>query len=186
MQEKGADVVIAQGVEASGHRGMFLETKIEQQQGTLSTLPQLVKALSIPGIAAGGIVDAKGIKAALLLGACGVQIGTSYLLCDEANTSQIHRRALASDQASETCQTNIFSGRPARGIINRGIRELGPMSDIAPSFPLAGIAITKLRQAAEKIDKNDFTPLWCSKNSLGCKNISATELTKQLMRGFEP
>ncbi len=185
LEQQGADIVIAQGLEAGGHRAMFMETDITQQLTTFSLVPQLVDSLKIPVIAAGGIADSQGIQAALNLGAKGVQIGTSYLLCDEANTSNLHRRALVSEHAQHTCLTNVFSGRPARGIVNRAITELGPINDSAPNFPLAAIAMTKLRSAAEKAHSSDFSPLWCGQNVRGCRNISATELTRELMSAFK-
>ncbi|NQZ32275.1 MAG: nitronate monooxygenase [Oceanospirillaceae bacterium] len=185
LEENGADIVIAQGVEAGGHRAMFLETDISRQQGTFTLLPQLVQALQVPIVAAGGIADKQAITAAVALGASAVQIGTSYLLCDEATTSALHREVLTSDQAATTCLTNVFSGRPARGIVNRAIRELGPISDKTPPFPTAATAITQLRQAAEQRGSSDFSPLWSGCNNSGCKAISATELTDELFTAFD-
>lgn len=180
LEARGADAIIAQGLEAGGHRGMFLSEDISTQVGTFALLPQLTAAVAVPVIAAGGIADTAGINAALALGAAGVQIGTAFLLCPEATTSEVHRAALASDAAMHTALTNVFSGRPARGIVNRVIRELGPMSPLAPDFPLAGTAITPLRRAAEKQGSGDFSPLWSGQNASGCRAIPADELTRQL------
>ncbi|WP_339843249.1 nitronate monooxygenase [uncultured Halopseudomonas sp.] len=181
LQDHGADAVIAQGLEAGGHRGMFLTEDVTSQIGTFALVPQIISAVRIPVIAAGGIADAAGIRAAMALGAAGVQIGTAYLLCPEADTRPVHRAALQSPMAAHTALTNLFSGRPARGIVNRVMRELGPMSALPPAFPLAGSAITPLRGAAEKHESGDFTPLWAGQNVQGCQAISATELTLLMM-----
>ncbi|SDS63682.1 nitronate monooxygenase [Halopseudomonas sabulinigri] len=180
LQAHGADAVIAQGLEAGGHRGHFLSTDLSLQMGTFALLPQLVAALDIPVIAAGGIADADGVAAAMALGAAGVQLGTSYLLCPEATTSQLHRAALQSEAAQHTALTNLFSGGAARGIVNRVMRELGPLSETPPPFPLAGGAITPLRSAAEQRGSSDFSPLWSGQNNSGCKAITAAELTLEL------
>ncbi|SFO73247.1 nitronate monooxygenase [Ectopseudomonas composti] len=184
LQERGVDAVIAQGLEAGGHRGHFLDHDLSRQLGTFALLPQLVDALSIPVIAAGGISDARGVDAAMALGAAGVQIGSAYLLCPEATTSALHRAALQSPAARHTTLTNLFSGRPARGIVNRLMRELGPLSERAPEFPLATAAIAPLRAAAEAQGRGDFSPLWAGQNIASCRPMPAAELTRELARGF--
>ncbi|HEB28063.1 MAG TPA: nitronate monooxygenase [Porticoccus sp.] len=180
LESHGADGIIAQGLEAGGHRGMFLSDDISNQVGTFALLPQIIQKVKVPVIAAGGIVDAVGVKAALSLGASAVQVGTAYLLCTETNTSQIHRAAIKSEDAQHTAITNLFSGRPARGIVNRVIREIGPINNDTPEFPLAATAITALRKQAEQGGSGDFSPLWCGQNASGCKEISAAELTRGL------
>lgn len=185
LEANGADAIIAQGLEAGGHRGMFLTDELSSQLGTFALLPQIVQAVRLPVIAAGGIADAQGVRAAMALGAAGVQIGTAYLCCDEASTSAIHRAALHSPAAQHTALTNLFSGRPARGIVNRVMRELGPISHIAPSFPLATAAIAPLRSKAEASGNGDFSPLWSGQNASGCKSIGAAALTAELARGFD-
>ena len=181
LESHGADAVIAQGVEAGGHRGMFLSDDITTQMGTLALLPQVVAGVRVPVIAAGGIADAAGISAAMALGAAGVQLGTAFLLCPEATTTELHRAALVSESATHTALTNVFSGRPARGIVNRVIRELGPMSPVAPAFPLAGTAMAPLRKAAETRGSSDFSPLWSGQNTSGCQPISAELLIGRLV-----
>ena len=176
----GADAVIAQGVEAGGHRGLFLTDDLTTQVGLFSLLPQVVRAVDVPVIAAGGIADARGVAAALALGASGVQVGTAYLLCPEATTSAVHRAALKSEAARHTALTNLFSGRPARGIVNRVMRELGPISAEAPEFPLATTAIAPLRAKAEALGRGDFSPLWSGQNASGCKEMPAAQLTREL------
>jgi len=180
LEAHGVDAIIAQGLEAGGHRGMFLSEDVSTQVGTLALVPQLVQAVKVPVIAAGGIADAKGVAAAMALGAAGVQVGTAYLLCSEATTTTLHRAALKSDAARVTALTNLFTGRPARGIMNRIMRELGPMSAVAPAFPLAASAIAPLRAAAESLGNSDFSPLWAGQNTTGCKEVAAGALTREL------
>ncbi|MBN7116650.1 NAD(P)H-dependent flavin oxidoreductase [Ectopseudomonas oleovorans] len=184
LQERGVDAVIAQGLEAGGHRGHFLDDDLSRQLGIFALLPQLVDALDVPVIAAGGISDARGVAAAMALGAAGVQVGSAYLLCPEATTSALHRAALRSPAARHTALTNLFSGRPARGIVNRLMRELGPLSKQAPAFPLATAAIAPLRAAAEAQRSGDFSPLWAGQNVASCRPMPAAELTRKLARGF--
>jgi nitronate monooxygenase len=183
LEANGANMIIAQGLEAGGHRGMFLTKDLTTQAGTFALMSQIVKAVEIPVIAAGGIVDAKSVKAALTLGVVAVQVGTAYLLCTEATTSAIHRKALKSKASQPTALTNLFTGRPARGMMNRLMKELGPISKDAPEFPLATSAIAPLRAKAESQGSGDFSPLWCGQNVTGCKEISASELTKELVEG---
>jgi nitronate monooxygenase len=180
LEQRGVDAIIAQGAEAGGHRGIFLSQDLTTQVGTFALLPQVVKAVRVPVIAAGGIADAGGVAAAMTLGAAGVQLGTAYLLCPEAKTSAVHRAALKSDHASHTALTNVFSGRPARGIMNRLMAQLGPINDAAPEFPLAADALAPLRKKAESTGSGDFSPLWAGQNTSGCKEISAAALTRAL------
>jgi nitronate monooxygenase len=180
LEARGVDAIIAQGVEAGGHRGMFLSTDVAAQPGTFALVPQVVDAVTVPVIAAGGIADARGVAAALALGAAGVQIGTAYLLCPEARTSAVHRAALKSTDARRTVLTNVFTGRPARGIVNRIVRETGPMSPLAPAFPLAASAVQPLRAAAEARGSGDFSPLWSGENASGCREVPAADLTRAL------
>lgn len=180
LAARGVDAVIAQGVEAGGHRGMFLSDDVSTQVGTFALLPQVVRAVKVPVIAAGGIADSRGVRAALDLGASGVQVGTAYLLCPEATTSSVHRAALKSDRARETALTNVFTGRPARAIVNRLMRELGPMGASPPAFPLAAYAVAPLRAKGEAAGSGEFTPLWSGQNTTGCKEIPAGELTREL------
>lgn len=182
LEAHGADIVIAQGLEAGGHRGMFLSTDLTTQIGTFALVPQIVKAVNIPVVAAGGIADAHGVKAALELGAAAVQIGMAYMLCPEASTSQVHRATLQSPQARQTAITNVFTGRPARGIVNRMVQSVGPISTLAPPFPLAVSASAPLRTKAEAAGSGEFLPLWAGQNVTGCKEIPAGLLTKDLAR----
>jgi nitronate monooxygenase len=184
LEARGVDAIIAQGVEAGGHRGIFLSEDLSTQLGTFALVPQVVRAVKVPVIAAGGIADASGVRAAIALGAAAVQVGTAYLLCPEAATSAVHRAALKSDAACHTVLTNLLSGGPARGIVNRVMRELGPMSDVAPAFPLAAAAIAPLRAKAESQGRGDFSPLWSGENATGCREVPAGELTRALAEGL--
>jgi nitronate monooxygenase len=184
LEAHGADAVIAQGLEAGGHRGIFLTNDLGTQLGTFALVPQLVRALKVPVIAAGGIADAKGVKAALALGAAGAQVGTAFLLCPEATTSAVHRAALKAGAARPTVLTNLFTGRPARGFINRVIREMGPINPAVPAFPLATSAIAPLRAKAEAAGSGDFSPLWSGQNPAGCREIPAAQLVRELAAGL--
>ena len=180
LAARGVDAIIAQGLEAGGHRGMFLTPDLTTQAGTFALLPQIIAAVKVPVIAAGGIADSAGVRAALGLGAIAAQVGTSYLLCQEATTSAVHRAALKSESAKHTALTNVFTGRPARGIMNRLMRELGPMSTQAPEFPLASAAVAPLRAKAESQGEGHFSALWSGQNASGCQEISAAQMTLQL------
>jgi len=184
LEAHGVDCIIAQGLEAGGHRGMFLSDDLSTQVGTFALVPQIVREVKVPVIAAGGIADARGVAAAMALGAAGAQIGTAYPLCPEATTSAVHRAALKSEAARHTALTNLFTGRPARGIVNRIINELGPIGTTAPAFPLATSAIAPLRAKAESQGSGDFSPLWSGQNASGCKEAPAADLTRELAAGL--
>ena len=180
LEDQGCDAIVAQGYEAGGHRGMFLTQDVSTQVGTMALVPQVVDAVKVPVIAAGGIADARGIVAALALGAVGVQIGTAYLYCPEAQISPMYRQALKNAKDNDTAITNVFTGRPARGIVNRLMREVGPMYDVAPEFPLAAAAIAPLRAKSELAGSADFTPLWSGQAARLNRELPAAELTRQL------
>lgn len=184
LQDHGVDAVIAQGLEAGGHRGMFLTADVSTQMGSFALLPQIVQAVRVPVIAAGGIADAAGVQAAKALGAAAVQIGTAYLCSDEATTSALHRAALQSPAAQHTALTNVFTGRPARGIVNRVMRELGAINPLAPAFPLATAAMTPLRTAAEAQGSSDFTPLWAGQNTAHIQTGPAADITHNFIAAW--
>jgi len=183
LEESGADVIIAQGAEAGGHRGMFLTENIAEQPGTFALVPQVVDAVKVPVIAAGGIADGRGIAAAFALGASGVQIGTAYLRCPESKVMALARAALAQATDETTVITNVMTGRPARGIANRVMREVGPISPDAPAFPHAATALGPLRAAAEKLGRVDFTNLWAGQAVRMGREMPAAELTRALAGG---
>jgi nitronate monooxygenase len=182
LEKNGADIIIAQGAEAGGHRGMFLTDDISQQPGTMALVPQIVDAVKLPVIAAGGIADGRGIAAAFALGACGVQIGTAYLRCPEATGSEAAKAALAQGNDEGTVITNVMIGRPARGVANRLMREVGPISPDAPAFPHAATALAPLKAAAEKQGRVDFTNLWAGQAVALAGEMPAAELTRKLAK----
>lgn len=179
LEAHGCDAIIAQGYEAGGHRGMFLTTDTATQVGTMALVPQIVDAVALPVIASGGIGDGRGVAAAFMLGAAAVQVGTAYLFTAETLISDLHQAALASDD--KTALTNLFSGRPARGILNRVMREVGPMSELAPAFPTAGSALAPLKAASEAHGKADFSSLWSGQAAGLGRDMSAEDLTRKLM-----
>ncbi len=180
LEQQGCDAVIAQGVEAGGHRSMFLANDVAAQPGTFALVPQVADAVEVPVIAAGGIADGRSIAAAFMLEASAVQIGTAYLFCPEAIISSVYKKALAQARDDNTVITNIFSGRPARGLVNRAIRELGPISDAAPAFPQAAAALAPLKKAAEAAGRHDFTNVWSGQAARLSRTVAAGELTRQL------
>jgi nitronate monooxygenase len=181
LEAHDVDAIIAQGFEAGGHRGMFLNADVTSQVGTMALVPQVVDAVKVPVIAAGGIGDGRGIAAAFMLGAAGVQLGTVYLLSPEATTTTVHREALRSAGDDATALTNLFSGKPARGIVNRLMREHGPMNQHVPAFPLAGAALAPLRAIAEPRGSGDFMSLWSGQAPGFARPLPAGELTHRLV-----
>jgi nitronate monooxygenase len=182
LEERGVDAVIAQGAEAGGHRAMFLTDKIAEQPGTFALVPQVADAVKVPVIAAGGIADGRGIAAAFALGASGVQIGSAYLRCPESKVSAGGRKALAEARDESTVITNVMTGRPARGIQNRLMREAGPVSPDAPPFPHAATALGPLKAAAEKQGRVDFTNLWAGQAVALGREVPAAELTRDFAK----
>jgi nitronate monooxygenase len=180
LAARGCDAIIAQGYEAGGHRGIFLNNDVFAQPGTMALVPQVVDAVNVPVIAAGGIADGRGIAAAYALGASGVQIGTAYLFTPESLVSDIHRKALSEVRDDQTALTNLFSGRPARGILNRVMRDVGPLSTEPTAFPTAGRALAPLKAAAEAVGSGNFTSLWSGQAAPLGREMGAADLTRTL------
>jgi nitronate monooxygenase len=180
LEQRGCDVIIAQGYEAGGHRGLFLTDDLAAQVGTFSLVPQVADAVRVPVIAAGGIADARGIVAALALGAAAVQVGTAYLACPESKILPLHRAALKTARDDGTAVTNVMTGRPARGLVNRLMRELGPISDAAPAFPLAGGALAPLHAKAQAQGSGEFSSMWAGQSAALAREMPATDLTRSL------
>jgi len=185
LEDHGCDAIIAQGYEAGGHRGMFLTENIATQSGTFALVPQVVDAVKVPVIAAGGIADGRGIAAAFALGAAGAQIGTAYLFTPESLIMDLHRSALRAAREGQTALTNVFSGRPSRGLMNRVMREVGPMSELAPAFPTAGRALAPLQAKAEAAGSSDFSLLWAGQAASLGREIGAGDLTRELAADAE-
>jgi nitronate monooxygenase len=182
LDAAGCDAIIAQGLEAGGHRGTFLHDKADAQVGTMALVPQIVDAVKVPVIAAGGIGDQRGVAAAFALGASAVQVGTAFLFCEEANVSPLYRQAVRAARPEQTLVTNVFTGRPARVRETRIVRELGPIAKNVPAFPLAAAPLAPLRAASEPRGCTDFIPLWCGQAACLSPELSAAELTRWLSR----
>jgi nitronate monooxygenase len=180
LEDHGTDAVIAQGADAGGHRAMFLKMEAATQVGTLALVPQIVDAVKIPVIAAGGIADGRGIAAAFALGAAGVQCGTAYLFCPESTITPVHRASLKTARDNSTAISTVFTGRPARVIVNRIMRDLGLFPDDVPEFPLAFASVHPLALKAEKNGSSDFTLLYCGQAATLCREIPARDLTLKL------
>jgi nitronate monooxygenase len=180
LEARGVDAIIAQGSEAGGHRGMFLTTDLSTQVPSTTLLRQIVGAVNVPVIAAGGIATAADVASAMRMGAAGAQVGTAYLFCPEATVNPLHRSALSSAAALQTAITNLFTGRPARAIVNRLMREIGPLNSAAPAFPLAATAIFALRSIAERKGVDDFTSMWAGEGAARCAAMPAAALTQSL------
>jgi nitronate monooxygenase len=180
LEDHGVDAVIAQGAEAGGHRGMFLTSEPASQLGTLVLVPQVVDAVNVPVIAAGGIADGRSIAAAFALGASAVQMGTAYLLCPEATISALHRAAIRSAKEQLSAISNVITGRPARVFVNRIVREVGPLATDVPSFPLGQVALEPLRVKAVSQGSADFSGLYAGEAAALCRELPAGELTLKL------
>lgn len=185
LESGGADAIIAQGHEAGGHRGTFLDHVDLGTVGTLALVPQVVDAVNVPVIAAGGIGDARGIAAAFMLGAAGVQLGTAYLVCPEARVHPVHRKALAEASDHSTVVTKIFSGRPARAIRNRLTEEMRWHEDAAAPFPAQRPMIAPLTSAGAKQNQAEFMQLWAGQAARLAKAEPAAEKTRRLMEAAE-
>lgn len=184
LQARGADAIIAQGLEAGGHRGHFLRPTLAGQLPMQNLVAAIVAATELPVVAAGGISNSAQVQRAMVAGASAIQLGTAYLLCPEATTSELHRAAIKNTKAGDTALTNVFSGRAARGIVNRLMREVGPMCAGAPTFPLASRAVTALRAAAEAKGDSGFSPLWGGEQVHACRELSAADITQELGAGL--
>jgi nitronate monooxygenase len=181
LEKRGVDAVIAQGWEAGGHRGTYLSSFEGARAGTMSLVPQVVDAVKLPVIAAGGIADGRGIAAAFALGASGVQMGTAFLTCEEAGIPDIHKEILLKSRDDDTRVTKAFSGRPARGIVNRYIEDMAAHEDELPDFPLVNTMTGPLRKASAARGKGDFVALW-SGQSVGLNRaLPAGELFEKLV-----
>jgi nitronate monooxygenase len=183
LEAQGCDAVIAMGYEAGGHRGNFLTddaNDVTQQVGTFALVPQVADAVKVPVIAAGGVGDARGIVAAFALGASAVQLGTAYMLSPEAKLPAYHRAAFKNAADDATAVTNVFTGRPARGIVNRLMRELGPIARETPPFPLVSGTLAPLRAKTEAQGSGDFSNMWAGQAAALALELPAAEITRRL------
>src|SRR5580700_1847762 len=175
LQEAGVNAIAASGFEAGGHRGSFLRPAEDSLMGTLSLVPQIVDIVDVPVIAAGGIGDARGVIAALALGAEAVQMGTVFLACEESGASLLHRQALRGKKAGHTALTKGFTGRLARGIHNRLMEELNREGTAILPYPLQRRLVRNLAIPAEAAGRPDLLPLWAgqSANLSSCTDVSS-------------
>ena len=175
LQEAGVDAIVASGFEAGGHRGSFLRSAEDSLTGTVSLVPQIVDIVDVPVIAAGGIGDARGVVAALALGAEAVQMGTVFLACEESGASLLHRQALRGKRAGHTALTKGFTGRLARGIHNRLMEELNQEGTAILPYPLQRGLVRNLSIPAEATGRSDLVPLWAgqSANLSTCTDVLA-------------
>jgi nitronate monooxygenase len=182
LERAGVDAVVAQGSEAGGHRGTFAGDVDAGMVGTIALVPQIADAVKVPVIASGGIMDGRGVAAALALGASGVQLGTAFLTCDEAGIPEAYKQAILDAGESDTRITRAFSGRPARGIVNRFMTEVGSAGDadaILP-FPLQNSLTRPLRAAAAKAGRPEFLSLWAGQGLRLARREPAAALVKRL------
>ncbi|MBW1596970.1 nitronate monooxygenase family protein [Streptomyces sp. JJ38] len=182
LEAGGVDVVVASGADAGGHRGAFLRPLRESLVGTLALVPQVVDAVSLPVIAAGGIGDGRGVAAALTLGASAVQIGTGFLATDEGGAAAAHRRLLGTPEARSTVLTRLFSGRHARGIPNRVVRELADAEDAVPAYPVQSELMQPLRRAAAERGRPELMSLWAGQAAALATGGGAAAYLDRLVR----
>lgn len=184
-EERGVDIVVAQGSEAGGHRGTFLGSFKHSMIGTFSLVPQVVDAASIPVIASGGIMDGRGVIAALALGAKGVQMGTAFLTCNESGAGTSHKRAVLESAETHTVITAAFSGKPARGIDNRFTREMQEFERQLPPYPIQNALTKKLRKEAGIQGNPEFMSLWSGQSPRLSRDISAKDLLESIVTQVE-
>ncbi|PWA13099.1 nitronate monooxygenase [Pueribacillus theae] len=185
LEKAGMDAVVAQGSEAGGHRGTF-STDFEQAMvGSIALIPQVVDNISIPVIAAGGIMDARGVLAAEVLGASAVQMGTAFLTCEESGTNPIHQKTILESFEDSTVVTNVFSGKPARGIHNYFIEQMNDYEHLIPPYPAQNALTSTLRKEAGKQQNIRFMSLWSGQGARLSKKTTAANLIKEVVQAYE-
>ncbi|CAN2254871.1 nitronate monooxygenase [Bacillus vallismortis] len=172
LEERGMDIIVLQGSEAGGHRGSFLPVSGESALGLMSLIPQAADAVTIPVIAAGGIADRRGVQAAHCLGAQGVQVGTPFLMCEECDVSETYRRELKRARGTDTRLTSLFSGKPARGIVNQWMKEQQAEEANALPYPLQNTLTKPMRKHAAREKDSGYMSLWAGQ-SVGMLNRPA-------------
>lgn len=187
LEKAGVDAIVAQGSEAGGHRGTFGGEFSAAMVGTIALVPQVVDAVSIPVIASGGIMDGRGVAAALALGASAAQLGTAFLTCEECGVSEAYKEAILGARETETRITRAFSGRAARGIINHFMTTIEPegAADAILPFPLQNALTRPLRTAAAKLGRSEFLSLWAGQGLRMARRQSAAELVARLVQETE-
>jgi nitronate monooxygenase len=181
LEKAGVDAVVAQGSEAGGHRGSFASDFESSMVGTIALVPQMVDAVRVPVIASGGIMDGRGVAAALALGAVAAQLGTAFLTCAEAGVPDCYKEAIAGARESDTRLTRAFSGRPARGIVNRFMTEMDKDQGAILPFPLQNVLTRPLRTAAAKAGRAEFLSLWAGQGVRMARRQTAAALVARLV-----
>lgn len=180
-EKAGMDAIVVQGSEAGGHRGSFLKGSQEKLIGLMSLIPQVADKVAIPVIAAGGIMDARGLMAARSLGAAAVQMGTAFLTCKESGANDIHKAAILSASADDTIMTRSFSGKWARGIENQFTRQMKKHELFLPAFPLQNALTQEIRKASASQQTSDFMSLWSGQSPELAKDQTVKELIESIM-----
>lgn len=181
LEQSGVDLIVAQGYEAGGHRGTFLGSWQESLIGLMALIPQMVDHVHVPVIAAGGIMDARAIVASLVLGASGVQMGTTFLTCTESGAHPKYKEALLTSTEESTVITQAFSGKPARGIKNSFIVEMAQYNGEIPVYPIQNALTRDIRQAAARQNRTEWMSMWAGQASAMCKTLSASELIGKIV-----
>ncbi|QDI90320.1 nitronate monooxygenase [Salicibibacter halophilus] len=182
LETAGIDLIVAQGSEAGGHRGTFLAASMEQAMiGTMALVPQIVDHVSVPVIASGGIMDGRGIAAALMLGASGVQMGTAFLTCKESGAQEVHKQQILNRTEADTMITKAFSGKEARGITNRFMAEMADHRAHIPPYPIQNAVTKDIRKAAGQQKNPDYMSLWAGQGTRLSKSQTAEDLFNQLI-----
>lgn len=180
LEQKGIDAIVAQGSEAGGHRGTFLGAVKDALIETMSLVPQLIDNIKIPVIAAGGIMDGRGIIAAMNLGALAVQMGSAFLTCHESGINKKYKEKLLQTTQNNTTLTHVFSGRYARGIKNKFIERMQPYAENILAYPIQNALTRSMRKEADKQNNIEFMSMWVGQNAHLCEDLSAGELVKRL------
>lgn len=181
LEKVGMDIIVVQGSEAGGHRGNFIKSGEESLIGLMSLIPQVVDQVSIPVIAAGGIMDGRGLMGSLCLGANGVQMGTAFLTCEESGAHQLHKEAILQSNEEQTVLTRAFSGKWARGIHNKFISEMKEFEDQFPEFPVQNTLTQSIRKAASKQNNSNYMSLWAGQSARLARNETVESLIKRVI-----
>ncbi|GAB3686368.1 NAD(P)H-dependent flavin oxidoreductase [Salinisphaera aquimarina] len=180
LEKTGVDMIVAQGSDAGGHRGTFLHPFEQALIGTMSLVPQVADAVTVPVIASGGIMDGRGVAAAFMLGASAVQMGSAFLLCQESGANPAHQRALLDEGAVDTTVTRAFSGKPARGIRNRFITDMADLESTLPDYPIQNAWTKDVRAAASKQRQPEFMSLWAGQAARLGRQTTARQLVADI------
>jgi len=184
-EDAGMDMIVVQGSEAGGHRGSFAESFDQAMIGTIALIPQVSDRVKIPVIAAGGIMDGRGVLASLILGAQAVQMGTAFVTCKESGAHELHKKAILNSSEEQTAITSAFSGKPARGVNNEFIRMMKDYERELPPYPIQNNLTQTIRKEAAKQGKREWMSLWCGQNPRLSQHVTAAELIHSVVDQVE-